>query len=567
MTEKRYGEVPTSPVVMAACDSHYFMRFAPAFVASIDKNTRFDIHIHVVNPTEEVLALACYLNSRVKNQVTYTFNDLDLTSLGKDFKSSGASNRPEVRAYYASLRFLVAPYILQHASQLLILDIDCMVMNDFEFPSQPVGYFPRTPLPGTVGWEQAGTQCAAGCVYFHKDALNICNAVADTLGGLELRWFNDQIALNHVISQVPEQFVHKFNGNFMDWEFKQGTTIWTGKGPRKYDNETYVSKQHVYHDAIMDNKESKVILAPRLDIPFKKFDLVRENTVNEPIREYWKNFIDDKVEEGYFEVSSPRWMFNNNISKHFKNAKMLVPHVEQHNFKGDHNTYYYMQTVHPWLFTVDSLGWAGGASYITSFDPNEEYTDHAYNETKKKLGNGKFAHLQTTKTPWHLINKDNYIIVPLQLPHDETIKYHSDFSVEHFVTQLCHMANTRDDLPQFVFKGHPVNLASMEPLKEIVEGGFNNVLYTAEGNFNELVSNAKAMFVLNGGSGQEAMLHGIPVACFGRCDYAPAVIQGDIDDPDQAWEDILNDDWDARLEMYNRWYDWYINKICLDVSK
>ena len=568
MTEKRYGEVPTTPVIMAACDSHYFMRFAPAFVSSIDRNTRFDAHIHVVNPTEEVLALACVLNSRVSNQITYTFNDLDLSTLGKDFKSSGASNRPEVRAYYASLRFLVAPFLLQHAGQLLILDIDCMVMNDFEMPTKPVGYFPREPLKGTVGWEAEGTKCAAGCVYFHKDALNICDAVGETLGGLELRWFNDQIALNHVISQVPEQFVHKFDGNFMDWEFKEGTTIWTGKGPRKYDNETYVARQHVYHDDIMDIKEDKVILAPRLDIPFKQFSIVRENTVNEPIREYWKNFIDDKVGEGYFEVSSPRWMFNSKIEKYFPKAKeILVPHVEQHNWNGGANAYFYMQTVFPWLFTIDPLGWAGGASYIDSFDPKAEYSGDTYYMMKEKLGNGKFAHLQTTKTPWHLIDKDNYIIVPLQLPHDETIKYHSDFSVEHFVTQLCYMANTRDDLPQLVFKGHPVNLASMEPLKEIIEGGFNNVLYTAEGNFNELVSNAQAMFVLNGGSGQEAMLHGIPVACFGRCDYAPAVIHGDIDNPDQAWEDIKNDNWFKRLDLYKRWYHWYINKVTLNVTQ
>jgi hypothetical protein len=56
------------------------------------------------------------------------------------------------------------------------------------------------------------------------------------------------------------------------------------------------------------------------------------------------------------------------------------------------------------------------------------------------------------------------------------------------------------------------------------------------------------------------------VVCFGRCDYAPAVIQGDISNPEQAWEDLLNDDWEKRLEMYKRWYDWYL-KICIDTRK
>jgi len=33
----------------------------------------------------------------------------------------------------------------------------------------------------------------------------------------------------------------------MDWEFVEGTTIWTGKGPRKYDNPTYVGKKNEFN--------------------------------------------------------------------------------------------------------------------------------------------------------------------------------------------------------------------------------------------------------------------------------------------------------------------------------
>jgi hypothetical protein len=32
----------------------------------------------------------------------------------------------------------------------------------------------------------------------------------------------------------------------MDWEFVEGTTIWTGKGPRKYDNPTYLAKKSFF---------------------------------------------------------------------------------------------------------------------------------------------------------------------------------------------------------------------------------------------------------------------------------------------------------------------------------
>jgi hypothetical protein len=549
MKDRRYGEVPCGQVFFASCDANYFKKFAPAFISSIGEHTSFNIHIHVINPDDEVFALACYLNSRVSQHVTYTFQDTDLSEYDSEQK----------RALYASLRFLVLPFILSHADQVMILDIDCMVMKNFDFPPYPVGYFPREPLPGTVGWEAEGTKCAAGCVFLDKSAMNIANAISETLGGLELKWFNDQIALNHVMSQVPKEFLKKFDGDFMDWEFKEGTAIWTGKGPRKYDNETYVAKQHEYHDKIMNATEDKVILAPRLDIPFKQFDIVRAQSVQEPIRKYWEKFISQKVDQGYYKISSPRWMFNAKIEKYFPNAQFLVPHVEQHNWGGGHRTFFYMQTVFPWLFTVDPLGWAGGAQYIASFDPESEYSDTAFTEMQRRLGGGKFAHLQTDNIPeW--VTEDNYILVPLQLPHDETIKYHSDFSVEYFVEKLCQMAQRIRGM-RVVFKGHPVNLKSMEPLKKIINV-YDNVQYVDNVNFNALVENCGAMFVLNGGSGQEAMLHKKPVACFARCDYAPAVVEGDIENPESCLDDLANYD----VEMYKRWYDWYINSICIDAS-
>lgn len=564
----RYGELPSTPIIFAASDAKYFKKFAPAFAQSINENTSYNAHLHVINPDEEVFALACYLNGQFKNRLTYTFSDSDLS----------IHTEQQKRALYASLRFMVVPALLPHAKKILILDIDCLVMNDFEFPEKPVGYFPREPLAGTVGWEQEGTKCAAGCVYFDESAQNVTETISETLGSLPLQWFNDQIALNHVISQLPEDACHKYDGNFMDWEFKQGTTIWTGKGPRKYDNKTYVDEQKRYHDSIMENDYDKVILAPRLDIPFKQFSIVKAGSVKEPIREHWKNFINLKSSEGYFKVTAPRWMFNSKIEDYFTEAQILVPHVERHNWGGGNKTQFYMQTVFPWLFTVDPLGWAGGAQYIASFDPEAEYTDEAFREMQKYIASGsKFQHLQSKTTNWNGI-EDNYIIVPLQLPHDETIKYHSDISVEEFVTALCEYADNYVACPQLVFKGHPVNLGSMEPLKEIISK-YKNAHYTAEGNFHELVRKSDGMWVLNGGSGQEAMLLEKPVACFGRCDYAPAVIQGDIKDMGATWNKFFplvaskqivdggksNPLWEERLELYKKWFDWYL-KICVNTK-
>jgi hypothetical protein len=56
-----------------------------------------------------------------------------------------------------------------------------------------------------------------------------------------------KVALNEVYqSLISDYRFHYFDEKFMDWEFIEGTTIWTGKGPRKYDNPTYLTKKNEF---------------------------------------------------------------------------------------------------------------------------------------------------------------------------------------------------------------------------------------------------------------------------------------------------------------------------------
>jgi hypothetical protein len=550
-----YGELPTSPVVFAACDSKYFLDHAGPFVYSADEHG-FDVHIHVVNPTDEVLSYAAILASTVQVRLTYTFNDEEFLNVTDE----------EKRAYYACLRFVTAPPILHSAKKLLILDIDCLVMGKFDFPELPVGYYPREPLPGTVGWEAQGTKVAAGAVYYSVDALNVAEAVADTIKGLPMRWFNDQIALNHVFQQLPDEACYKFDSQFMDWEFVEGTAIWTGKGPRKYDNPTYVAEKHKYDRAADFIDFAKVvILKPRLDIMFKRNGLTFANSMKEPIRKHWANFVDklsSEVSETLI-ITAPRWFFNPTIAdEYFPKATVYVPHVEKAWWGGGDNCRYYMQTVFPWLFTIDTQGYLGGSAYKDTFDPNAVYSDVPFDELQAyiKKGGTKFGHLQGNRDINGLV-KDGFVFVPIQIPHDETIKYHSDVTVPQMVKAMCEWAES-SQVP-VVFKGHPVNASAMVPIMEIIEQ-YKNVLYVTDYNIHDLIDHACATYVINSGTGQEAMLHDRPVVIFGRCDYEAAVIQGDLSDLAGTWERVKADDFDARRRLYRRWYSWFVNSITYD---
>jgi hypothetical protein len=80
-------------------------------------------------------------------------------------------------------------------------------------------------------------------------ALPLADAVSKRIQQGPWQWFLDQIALSECFELVSdeENQVAKFDSQFMDWEFVEGTTIWTGKGPRKYDNPTYVGKKKEFN--------------------------------------------------------------------------------------------------------------------------------------------------------------------------------------------------------------------------------------------------------------------------------------------------------------------------------
>lgn len=554
-----YGELPTNDVVFAACDAKYLKEHGQAFVYSLDALDK-DVHIHVVNPDEDTFSFAALLNATTIRDITFSFNDISLEHLSED----------ERRTYCACLRFIVAPIILQTANSLLIVDIDCFFMKDFDLPERPVAYFPRESLAGTTGWEQEGTRVAAGAVYFHRSAHNIAEKVSVVIRQLHLQWFADQIALSRVLGNIDSAFVDHFDSKFLDWEFEEDTVIWTGKGPRKHSNAKYLHKRQQL--MLLDSRLEKidtVILAPRLDCSFKNTGVFVKQDSYPEIREHWKNFIVWIAQEvralnkNVLIVQSPNWMFNNTIQNYFhKHAQFYVPHTDRERFKGNGLTKYYMQTVFPHLFTVDPKGWSGGAQFVETFDREAEYSPEAFNEMEEWAvinENSKFAQPQK-KCAYFDID----IFVPLQLPHDLTIKYHSDISVEEFVTKLCEWS--KETNKTIMFKGHPVNIESMKPLKEIIHKYSPNARYVEDIHIHDLIKSAKATYVINSGVGQEAMLFQKPVVCFGRCEYEAAVIKGDINNLSATWKSLNDEEINfiPRVQMYMRWYDWYINRITID---
>jgi hypothetical protein len=153
------------------------------------------------------------------------------------------------RTAYACDRFLTAAALIEsHKQDLLIIDTDCLIMEHiYDIQDDQVGLFLREPLPGVQSWETEGTRVAAGVVFVKQEAVPFLETVAARIRKGPVKWFLDQVALNEAYQEHMADYRFKyFDSKFMDWEFVEGTTIWTGKGPRKYDNPTYLAKKQFF---------------------------------------------------------------------------------------------------------------------------------------------------------------------------------------------------------------------------------------------------------------------------------------------------------------------------------
>ena len=580
-----YGVIHPKESVMAACDAEYFMQHAAPFVYSLDAIGK-NAHIHVVNPTKEVMSLAAILYGTTKVDVGFTFETIDFSK----------TTAEQQRTYYASFRFLTAPVFLPYFKKMLITDIDCVFVNKFNYPEEFLGYYPRESLPGTVGWEQEATKIAAGAVYYDERAQETCEKVVQAFTQLPFIWFVDQMALRVAFEHWPKEVVKHFDSKFMDWEFNEDSVMWTGKGDLKHNNEKYLAKKAEYNLVAEKLSKSKnIFLRPVLNIAFKN-DMNRIAVIGgadtAPIRHHWRNLalkllrggntvnvpnteggVDKYDVDDTINVMAPQWFFNPTILDYLQDdQKIFVPHHDIKTFtptdaKYKNRVYYYMQTVFPWLFTIDPLGWGARGRFVRTFSNNRKYTDDAFNTLKEYIDNGgtKFEQPDNGYDNVSDLVGDNYIFVPLQIPHDKVIEFDSDITVPEYVKALCEWADEGEGKPKVVFKGHPVNPMSMVPLTQIIEQ-HDNVLYLTDVEIHSMIKNAKATYVINSGTGQEAMLQDAKVVSFGRSEYKDAVIGGDIADLDKVWSQVQNDNTEVRKKMYRRWYDWYLNDVVFDTT-
>ena len=158
-----------------------------------------------------------------------------------------------------------------------------------------------------------------------------------------------------------------------------------------------------------------------------------------------------------------------------------------------------------------------------------------------------------------------FILVPVQIPRDYTIKHHSPITVRYFIDSIQAWAIETQN--HVCFKMHPFNKMDSD-LQQAVDDAANNSHYVhkVEGNIHELIKRSKGVFVINSGTGFESLIHGKPVCTFGDCDYRSVTFNADIRRLDEARNFIYSYKEEFRDIAY-KFVWWYFNCHAYDITK
>jgi hypothetical protein len=254
------GSFPTGSVIFAACNDSYFREHGGALIHSADDIGK-DIHFHVCNPTKETKDLQEKIINNTKVNVSFTSHNIEVDSgpLSEELKwqAPNLSTRRKCHVYYACMRFFLARKILEVADRVLIVDTDSVFMNDFEWPKENYGFYPR---PGSPPHRAT----AAGVVYFQKPALETLHLLEEKIYSLPWEWGVDQESLGYYFNDVVKEWSYLFDKTFLDWNFLENTVLWTGKGDQKRWNKKYVETKNKFDrtqgciNSIVQYKEQQI---------------------------------------------------------------------------------------------------------------------------------------------------------------------------------------------------------------------------------------------------------------------------------------------------------------------
>lgn len=220
--------------------------------------------------------------------------------------------------------------------------------------------------------------------------------------------------------------------------------------------------------------------------------------------------------------------------------RVYFPHKLRREFHIGDNAFYYKNSPLRGYVTVDPNGWGASLSFLPIEPTQSSDALATFRRLQQLVVRNESIFEQPAIAP--LAAPRPYILFVCQLPHDETIRFHSSVSVETALAATIAYAEHRS--LTLVVKGHPANPHAMAPLKALAETSRRTV-WVDTVSIHSCLTHADRVFLVNSGVGMEALLHEKPVVRFGHAEYDSIVPQVDpsvesIVDIEQIEPDLNN---------------------------
>jgi len=220
-----------------------YIQYLRTLITSVQRNCLpgyLNFHIHLINIDE-----TSHIVSELKSLTTYPMEfsfSYPKAKLVDDFKSFCANIRIKV----------LYDLLLKGYKYLFYLDADSIVRKDltplFDFiKTTEITFVETTAKKISKKYKSGalGITLSPGSLLFYKKFNDLLEKV-NYLG-----WFEDQRNLCKMHQQFilvpnPICIFKNLDLTFLDWEFMPNSVIWTGKGPRKTDNQTYIAEVSKY---------------------------------------------------------------------------------------------------------------------------------------------------------------------------------------------------------------------------------------------------------------------------------------------------------------------------------
>lgn len=221
----------------------------------------------------------------------------------------------------------------------------------------------------------------------------------------------------------------------------------------------------------------------------------------------------------------PLWQFGlEEMQKRARTCdRLYFPHKLRAQFPIGPNAFFYKNAPLGRYATVDAQGWGASLSFLPlEFEPGEAAdTLYAFLQTRLERNESIFDQPPRGAAPV----ESSYDLFVCQLPHDETIRFHSDVSVAEALSVV--IAHCEASERCLVVKGHPANRKSMLPLKALADASAY-ALWVDDVSIHSCMAFARRVYMVNSGSGMEALLHDRPLIRFGRAEYDSVTPKADL---------------------------------------